>query len=205
MTFDIKMLRPHGFKIPLGILTPDDRQVQKLPLTFGERLAGENKARLRQKVQPIYQIARLRMIRFAAVGVLGTVVNLLVIAVLVQGLVDINYVFAAVIAAEVSILHNFVLQERFVFRDMRDGVNSWRGRLGQHLLFNNVEALIRLPFLILLVETMHVLALLAQALTLAVAFIARFLFVSQVVYRPKQVKRVARRRAPRDGVKEVSA
>lgn len=145
------------------------------------------------------------MTRFASVGALGTAVNLLVMGLLVHGMININYVVAAVIATEISILHNFVLQERFVFRDMRDGVNSLRSRLTQHLLFNNAEVLVRMPFLILLVEMMHVWALLAQAATLAVAFVARFLFVSRVVYRPKQVRRVARHRAPRDRVREVSA
>lgn len=143
-----------------------------------------------------------RMSRFAAVGALGTVVNLLVMALLVHGLIGINYVVAAVIAAEVSILHNFVLQERFVFRDMRDGVSSWRGRLTQHLLFNNAEALVRLPFLVLLVETLLVWALLAQAVTLAIAFVARFLFASRVVYSPKPV---GRHRAPYNRVKGISA
>lgn len=145
------------------------------------------------------------MTRFAAVGAIGTIVNLLVMALFVHGVTSMNYLVAAVIAAEISILHNFVLQERFVFGDMRAGVNSLGNRLTQHLLFNNAEALVRLPFLILLVETMHVLALLAQAVTLAIAFVARFLFASMVVYRPKPVKRVARHRAPRERVKEVSA
>jgi dolichol-phosphate mannosyltransferase len=146
-----------------------------------------------------------RMTRFAAVGAIGTIVNLLVMALLVHGVININYLVAAVIAAEISILHNFVLQERFVFRDLRDGVNSLGSRLTQHLLFNNAEALVRLPFLFLLVEMMQVLALFAQAVMLAIAFVARFLFASLVVYRPEPVKRAGRHRAPRDRVREVSA
>lgn len=146
-----------------------------------------------------------RLMRFAAVGVLGTGVNLLVMAMLVHGVIDMNYVAAAVVAAEVSIMHNFLLQERFVFRDLRDGISSWRGRLTQHLIFNNAEALVRLPFLILLVEAMHHWALLAQAITLVAAFTARFLFMSRVVYRAKTVKRVARHLASRNRVKEFTA
>lgn len=146
-----------------------------------------------------------RMSRFAAVGALGTVVNLLVMALLVYGVFDINFVVAAVIAAEISMLHNFVLQEHFVFRDLRDGGNSRWHRLTQHLLFNNAEALVRLPFLVLLVETMQLWALLAQAVTLAIAFVARFLFASRVVYRPRQIERIVRHSASRDRVKEVSA
>jgi dolichol-phosphate mannosyltransferase len=183
---DMTRLRPRGFKILLEILARHDMRVRELPFTFGDRLAGDSKASWRNGVQFMYQMASLRMgrmSRFAAVGALGTIVNLAVMALLVGGIADLNYVVAAAIAAEVSILHNFLMQERFVFRDLRDGVNRWPRRLAQHLAFNNVEALIRLPFLVLLVETMHIYALLAQAVTLAVAFVARFLFVSRVVYR----------------------
>jgi dolichol-phosphate mannosyltransferase len=184
---DLARLRPRGFKILLEILARHDLRVRELPFTFGDRLAGASKASWRNGVQFLYQMASLRMgrmSRFAAVGALGTIVNLAAMALLVSGSIQLNYVVAAVVAAEVSILHNFLLQERFVFRDLRDGVNGWRRRLTQHLAFNNAEALLRLPFLVLLVETMHIYALLAQGVTLAIAFVARFLFVSRVVYRP---------------------
>ncbi|MBJ2122470.1 GtrA family protein [Arthrobacter sp. MSA 4-2] len=132
-------------------------------------------------------------------------VNLLVMALLVHDVVNLNYVAAAVIAAQVSILHNFVLHERFVFGDLRDGAGSKPGRLTKTLLFNNAEALVRLPLQILLVETMRVGALLSQGATLGIAFILRFLFVSRVVYRPRVVKPAARHRGHRNGKKAIHA
>jgi dolichol-phosphate mannosyltransferase len=187
---DLGRPRPRVFKILLEILARHDLKVRELPFAFGERLAGEGKANCRNGAQFLYQMLSLRMgrmSRFAAVGALGTLVNLLAMAGLVSG--GVHYVAAAIIAAEASILHNFLLQERFVFRDMRNGAHRRSSRLVQSLLFNNSEAVIRLPFLVMLVETMHVWALLAQAVTLAVAFVARFLFVSRVVYRPKRLPR----------------
>lgn len=163
MIFDRKMLRFRSFKSSFTTLT-----------TRGTR--------------PPRQLCIGRITRFSAVGALGTVVNLVVMGLLVHGVFDIDYVLAAFFAAEISILHNFVLQERFVFADVQDGRTSRPVRLAKHLLLNNAEALIRLPFLVLLVETMHVMALLAQAATLAVAFVARFHFTSRVVYRPKSVE-----------------
>lgn len=186
------------------MLAHQDQRMWELPLAYGYHLAVECKASLHHGMHFIQQRASFRMgrmTRFAAVGALGTVVNLLVMAALLHGVFDVDYVVAAVSAAEISILHNFVLQERFVFRDLRDGVNSLRGRLVQHLLFNNAEALIRLPFLILLVEMLHVWPLYAQVITLAIAFTARFLFASRVVYRPN---RVVRHRAVSNPAKEVS-
>jgi dolichol-phosphate mannosyltransferase len=185
---DLRRLRPRGFKILLEILARHDLRVRELPFTFGNRLAGESKASWRNGLHFVHQLLSLRMgrmSRFAATGVLGTVVNLLVMAGLTAW-TPLNYVFAAVIAAEISILHNFMLQERFVFPDLRKGTKPWRCRLGQHLAFNNVEALIRLPFLVLLVETAHIWAVLAQAVTLVIAFVVRFLFMSRVVYRPER-------------------
>jgi dolichol-phosphate mannosyltransferase len=182
---DPSRLRPRGFKILLEILARHDLRVRELPFTFGERAAGESKASWRNGLQFVHQMAALRMgrmSRFAAVGALGTVVNLAVMALLL-GPFGVGYVAAAVVAAEISILHNFLLQERFVFADLRGGMHRRGRRLAQHLAFNNLEALLRLPFLVLLVETMPLYALLAQALTLAVAFVARFLFASRVVYR----------------------
>lgn len=191
---DLSRLRPRGFKILLEILARHDLRVREVPFTFGERLAGESKASWQNGVHFVYQMASLRMgrmSRFAAVGALGTAVNLLVMALLVHGLFDINYVVASIIATEVSILHNFVLQERFVFRDMRNGVHTWSRRLGRHFLFNSVEALVRLPFLVLLVDALLLNSVFSQAITLAAAFAARFLFVSRVVYRPHAIKQAA--------------
>ena len=184
---DLDRLRPRGFKILLEILTRHDLRVAEIPFVFGERLHGESKASWRNGLQFLYQMASLRMgrmSRFAAVGALGTVVNLTVMALLVHGVFDINYIVASVIAAELSIVHNFLMQERFVFRDMRSG--SWLRRFATFLGFNNLEALVRVPVLVLLVEGIGLGAVLGQALLLAVAFVGRFLFTSRVVYRPRR-------------------
>lgn len=185
-------LRPRGFKILLEVLARHDLRVREVPFVFGERSEGESKASWRNGLHFLHQMASLRMgrmSRFAAVGLLGTVVNLTVMWLLVGGLLDIGYVAASVIAAELSIVHNFLLQERFVFRDLRRG--SAIRRLAQFLAFNNVEALARVPLLVLLVEGLGFAAVPGQALLIAVAFVGRFLFTSRVVYRPQPARPVA--------------
>jgi dolichol-phosphate mannosyltransferase len=194
----VSRLRPRGFKILLEILARHDLRVQEIPFTFGERIAGVSKASFRNGVHLVYQMAGLRMgrlSRFAAVGLLGSLVNLAVMAVLVHGLFDLSYVVASVVAAEVSILHNYLLHERFVFRDRGDQRRRWPVRLGQQLLFNNIEAVIRLPLLILLVEALTLNSVLAQAATLALSFSARFLFATRVVY-PVRAARLTPRNPP---------
>ena len=180
-------LRPRGFKILLEILARHDLKVIETPFVFGERLAGVSKASWRNGLQFLYQMASLRMgvmSRFAAVGALGTVVNLLVMGVLLIPGFGISYVVAAVVAAELSILQNFLLQERFVFRDLaQEPSNPRYRRLWQHFAFNNAEALVRLPILVFLVEGLGLIPLVAQAATLTLAFVFRFMFVSKFVYR----------------------
>jgi len=185
---DLTRLRPRGFKILLEILARHDLEVREVPFTFGERFAGESKADWRNGVSFIYQLASLRMgrmSRFAVVGALGTVVNLGVMALLLTA--GVHYLVAAVVAAEISILHNFLMQERFVYRDLRgDSRAGWWSRSALFFGFNNVEALARIPVLGALVSLLGMHPIPAQALTLAVAFLVRFVFVSRVVYRPRR-------------------
>jgi dolichol-phosphate mannosyltransferase len=185
---DLDRLRPRGFKILLEILARHDLEVREVPFTFGERFAGESKADWRNGLTFIYQLASLRMgrmSRFAVVGALGTVVNLLVMALLLAG--GVHYLPAAIVAAEISILHNFLMQERFVYRDLRtDSRAGWGKRAALFFGFNNIEALARIPVLAVLVSGVGLHPIPAQALTLAVAFLLRFVFVSRVVYRPRR-------------------
>lgn len=81
-------------------------------------------------------------------------------------------------------MHNFLMQERFVYRDLRDGRRSLVRRGLTFGAFNNAETLVRLPVLVGLVSGLGLHPVIAQAMTLAVAFLLRFVFVTRVVYRP---------------------
>lgn len=198
-------LRPRGFKILLEILARHDLDVAEVPFHFGERTIGDSKASWRNGLTFLVQMLGLRMgrmSRFAMVGAVGTVVNLLVLTALTH--VGLHYAWAAVVAAEISILHNFVAQEFLVFRDVRSG--RWWGRLLSFLGFNNIEALARMPLLILLVEWGRMGPVLGQALLLAVAFVLRFLFTSWVIYNPRRARQQrATRPGPSTGADQVVA
>lgn len=187
---DLARLRPRGFKILLEILARHRLAITEIPFIFGDRLAGESKASLKQGVAFLSQLAALRfgrMSRFALIGGIGALVNIALVAALTS--VGAGYLLAAIIAAEATIVMNFGLQERFVFRDLRhEGRGVWR-RFGSSFGFNNAETLIRLPLLALLVSTAHIAAVPATALTLLVAFLARFTFHSRVIYRPRRSSR----------------
>jgi cellulose synthase (UDP-forming) len=184
---DLERLRPRGFKILLEILARHDLYVTEVPFVFGERAAGQSKASWRNGMQFLYQLVTLRlgpMLGFAVVGALGTLVNLLLMTLLM--IVGAHYVLAAVVSSEVAIAHNFLLLERFVFADRRDGHHSRAGRAWRFVAANNIETLIRLLVLVGLVGTLELPPVRAQALTLLTAFFLRFTFVHKVVYRPKE-------------------
>ena len=184
---DLDTLRPRGFKILLEILARHPMRVVEVPFVFGSRYAGESKANLAQGVHFMWQLAGLRfgrMSRFAIIGGMGAVANIAIVWLLTT--LGAPWLLAAIVAAELTIVGNFLLQERFVFRDLRhEGKGVW-ARFGQSFTFNNVETLIRMPVMALLVETMHIAAVLATAITIAIAFVVRFTFHSRIVYRPRE-------------------
>lgn len=183
-------LRPRGFKILLEILARHRLAVAEIPFVFGARFAGDSKASFAQGARFLTQLAALRfgrMSRFAIIGGLGALANIAIVWLLLQ--LGAAYLVAAIAAAELTIVMNFLLQERFVFADLRhEGKGPWR-RFAHSFAFNNIETALRLPVLALLVSTMHVAAVPATALTLLVAFVARFTFHSRVVYRPRSRRR----------------
>lgn len=186
-------LRPQGFKILLEILARESLRVREIPFEFAERHAGESKASLVQGFRFLLQLTALRfgkMSAFAFIGAMGAVANLLIMAALTLSGVD--YVAAAVVAAEITILGNFLLIERFVFGDLIETASSVWLRFAKSFSFNNAEALVRIPVLLLLVETWHISSVVAAGLTLTVAFIVRFVFHSLVVYAPAPADRGAR-------------
>lgn len=189
---DIDTLRPRGFKILLEILARQPLRVSEVPFRFAERHAGASKASLRQGFHFLTQLTALRfgkMSGFAIIGGIGALANLAIMWGLTR--LGVDYVIAAIVAAEVTIVGNFLLQERFIFREMVGQASATRIRFLKSFTFNNAEAVIRIPILALLVETWHISSVLAAAITLAAAFFARFFFHSLVVYAPRRQRRAA--------------
>ena len=113
---DLEGVKPRGFKILLEILARQSVRVAEIPFRFAERHAGESKASFRQGLHFLRQLTALRfgkMSLFAIIGGLGALANLAIMWGLTH--LGMNYLVAAVIGAEVTILANFALQERFVF------------------------------------------------------------------------------------------
>ncbi|MFK0402239.1 glycosyltransferase [Microbacterium sp. NPDC090225] len=184
---DLATLQPQGFKILLEILARTDLRIAEVPMEFAERRHGTSKASLRQGGTFIAHLARLRfgkMSLFALIGAVGAVANLAIMWLLTAA--GVPYIWAAIIGAVVTIVGNFLLQERFVFADMRTNARGVWQRFAASFAFNSIEATLRIPVMALMVETWHISSVLATGLSLIVAFFARFLFHSLVVYAPRR-------------------
>ncbi len=195
-TVDLDDLRPRGFKILLEILARRQMRIGEIPFAFATRFAGESKATFSQGMRFLTQLAMLRfgrMSAFALVGGVGAIANLIIMWGLVH--LGMNYVSAAIIASEVTIIGNFLLLEYLVFADMRSESGAMWMRFLKSFAFNNVEAVVRIPIIPLLVQGAHIPSVLAAAITLAAAFVVRFVYHALWVYAPKR-KATARIVAP---------
>lgn len=200
---DLDGLKPRGFKILLEILARKPLRVAEVPFTFAHRHAGESKASFRQGIHFLTQLTMLRfgkMSLFAVIGGLGALANLAIMWALIH--MGVEYIWAAIIAAEITIVGNFLLQERFVFQDMREDANGVWSRFAKSFAFNNAEAVVRIPIIAVMVETWHISSVIAAAITLMLAFIVRFFFHSLVVYAPRKV---GARSAARELLEEIDA
>lgn len=188
----VDRLRPRGFKILLEILARHPLRVTEVPFQFAARQAGSSKASLREGMRFLSQLAALRfgkMSLFALIGAAGAVANVgIVWGLTALGVGDLA---AMIIAAEATIIGNFLLQEHFVFHDMRGEASGVWSRFAKSFSFNNAEALVRIPITALLVSSWHISVVIATALTLTVAFVARFVFHSLVVYAPRKTRAAA--------------
>ena len=179
-------LKPRGFKILLETIVRTNLRVAEIPFDFADRFAGDSKASLMQGLRFFQQLTLLRfgkMSAFAVIGAFGALANVAIVWLLTE--FGLDYIWAAIIAAEVTIIANFLLIERFVFHDMTGAARGFWRRFASSFVFNNVESAVRIPVMSLMVTAWGMPSPIATAITLAVAFVIRFTFHSLVVYRPR--------------------
>ena len=138
-------LNPLGYKILLEILLMGDhKSVAEVPYTFVTRTRGESKLSAKTQKEYLRHLASLmhrkgediRFIKFLLVGASGVVVNLSAQFIL-KDLANLTLPVAVAAAIEVSIISNFLLNDRFTFRDRLSGSGS--NFLSRLFKFNGVS------------------------------------------------------------------
>ncbi|MBV9785217.1 MAG: glycosyltransferase family 2 protein [Acidisphaera sp.] len=132
-------LTGHGFKILLDLLlaAPSGLRVREIPVRFRERAAGESKLDALVLTQfagllldkALHGLVPLRFIAFAAVGAVGVLVHLTVLAAAGRW-AGLGFHDAQTLATIVAMVANFQLNNQITYRDQRlRGARLWRGLL----------------------------------------------------------------------------
>lgn len=185
---NLDALEPEGFKILLEVLVRSPRLVvTEIPFEFGERHAGQSKANSHEAILLFKQMFRLclgaqkHLLRFAAVGASGFIVNTILLALFTE-LATLHYLLSAVLATQGSSLWNFAGTETWVFHERSQQRGHLGRRLASYMALNNAALLIRGPLLVGLVALgMHYLW--ANAVSLGLLLIARFLISDRLIWR----------------------
>lgn len=130
-------LTGQGFKILLDLVlsAPAPLRVHEVPARFRERVAGESKLDALVMMQfggllidkVFGGLLPLRFVSFAAVGALGVLVHLAVLAVLRQA-TPLDFAIDQAIATVVAMVFNFQLNNVITYREQRlRGPRLWRG------------------------------------------------------------------------------
>lgn len=136
-------LAPEGYKILLEVLGRGRyRRVEEIPYIFVERERGGSKLGPRQYGEFLVHLLRLswrtgelsRFLKFSAVGGLGVLVNMGILALLTSA--GLGYLQAGFFAVETAIATNFVLNELWTFSDFSKKRPGWVRRMVRFLKFN---------------------------------------------------------------------
>jgi len=121
-----EQLNGKGFKILLEILAQlHPNNIKEVPYTFRSRVAGRSKLSSKVVVQYLAQLCQLsglrrlysdRFLKFAAVGSIGVIVNLLTMTLLLK-LTNVSGWQASAAASLFANLHNYILNNYWSFAD----------------------------------------------------------------------------------------
>ena len=121
----------------------------------------------------------IRLFSFLCIGGFGAIVNLLCFSGVYYPLLEIANSFVAygmafVVGTEVSIVSNFILNDRLTFGDLH--ARSWQARCLRYHVTSIGGVLLTLGSSLALLHLLHVPALLAQATALIIATTCNFVF-----------------------------
>lgn len=118
-------LNPRGFKILLEVLVKSNcKSICEVPYSFGLRKSGESKLGLKAILSYCLHLIELSspLLKFAIVGAIGTLVNLIALWLLRYPL-GMEHELASISAIEISVINNFILNDLWTFRGKRrDGL-----------------------------------------------------------------------------------
>jgi dolichol-phosphate mannosyltransferase len=171
--------KPIGYKILLEMLVMGKfNKVAEIPFTFEDRGSGASKMKATQQIDYLKHVFSLmihsgelaRVFKFISVGLSGVIVNEGILWFLTE-CIKFPYYASSVFGIEASIISNFIFNDRFTFKDMRNKSTTFFNRLLKFNFTCGVGALIQYGLLILFTEVFGVNYLISNLIGIMVAFI----------------------------------
>ena len=175
-------VNPRGFKILLEILAKTEcTRIYEVPYSFGLRRHGESKLGLGTIMNYALQLLGLSspFIRFSIIGALGTLVNLLSLYVM-RYFLGLEHELASIIAIEISLLNNFILNDIWTFRKRRRG--SIISSLLNYHLANLLGIMTQFSISMSLYRFFGMESILSQFIGIIVGFIVNYSLSRRIVW-----------------------
>jgi len=176
----LNMLNGTGFKIMLEVLVKSgSKRVGEVPCSFVPRARGASKFDAKQVREYLKHLGYLyiykykRFIKFCIVGAWGTSVNMGLYALLMYK-ADLHYLIAAVIGTEIAVITQFILNDRWTFKDRRNLGGSTLVRAQKYFLTCAGGIVICFIVLSLLVEILEVNKLVSYFIGILAGFLWNF-------------------------------
>ncbi|APV44448.1 dolichol-phosphate mannosyltransferase [Dehalogenimonas formicexedens] len=184
-------LSPVGYKILLEVICLGcPHQAVEVPFIFENRRAGVTKLSMVTQTDYLRHLLSLmrrtgefrRIVKFVTVGGTGTLVNLGLLAVLKEW-AGLHYLVAGAVAFEVSVVWNFLLNDRFTFRDRKRPDGTLPGRLLRFNVTSLGGFIIYIAILALLTQVFGLYYIVSAAIGILIGFGWNFMVNSAWTWR----------------------
>jgi len=183
------VLKPKGFKICLEIIVRGTyKSICEVPIIFTDRKHGKSKLGFSESIKYGVHLIELyshkfplmaQFLKFALVGLIGFFIQMIILYNLVE-ILDLYYLYAAVIAFFVAVTSNFLLNRTWTFTP-----SSNRNIYQQYISFVSLcvlGALLNTFLLFVLVEYAHLWYLNAQCISFVFVGLSNFLFIRSITF-----------------------
>ena len=175
-------INPKGFKILLElIIKADYKKIKEIPIIFVNRIEGKSKAGAKEILYYLQNLTGYlpykkniikEFFKFAFVGGIGTLVNIIILYLLTEK-AGIYYIISAIFSFIVAMTSNFILNKIWTFKESIK-LNVGKKYL-QFGLVSITALIVNLFFLYAFTEFLGIYYIISQVLAIGVALIINFL------------------------------
>ena len=176
-----KNINPKGFKILIEIIIKTNCRIKEIPITFINRKKGKSKAGINEIAFYLQNLlgyfaykkdAFLQFGKFALIGTMGMIVNLIFLYILTD-LAKVYYLASAIFAFLIALIHNYLLNKTFTFKE--NIKHKFFSKFLQFSLVSSAALIINLIILYTLTEIFGIYYLISQVIAIGFVFILNFL------------------------------